>query len=106
MAQFVQFKEAVADYIALESWPHCAPPTRRTEKGSMMSRTSGQLAGNVRPAADKSPRQNQAIVLRRTFVGRTDELVRISEAMSGGRPAAERVTEISCERFIHSFRQE
>jgi hypothetical protein len=54
-----------------------------------MSQTSGQLAGNVRPAVYESPEQNYAIVLKRTFEHSAEELVWIAELMSGSRQAAE-----------------
>ena len=54
-----------------------------------MTRTSGQLAGNVRPAVNQSPEHNYAIVLKRTFESSAEELVWIAELMSGSRQAAE-----------------
>ena len=54
-----------------------------------MSRTSRQLAGNVKPAADESSKQNYAIVLKRTFESSAEELIWIAELMSGSRQAAE-----------------
>ena len=54
-----------------------------------MSRTSRQLAGNMKPAADASQKQNYAIVLKQTFESSAEELIWIAELMSGSRQAAE-----------------
>jgi|SRR5580704_4859134 DNA-directed RNA polymerase specialized sigma24 family protein len=54
-----------------------------------MRKSSGQLAGNVRPAVFKSPDQNSAIVLKRIFENSADELVWIAELMSGSKQTAE-----------------
>jgi len=54
-----------------------------------MGKSRGQLAGNVRPAVFKSPEQNSAIVLKRTFESSADELVWIAELVSGSRQTAE-----------------
>ena len=54
-----------------------------------MSKSSCQLAGNVRPAVFKSLEQNSAIVLKRIFENSADELVWIAELMSGSKQTAE-----------------
>jgi DNA-directed RNA polymerase specialized sigma24 family protein len=85
MAQCVQIKGQLRITPALVA---SIVPTR-TWKGSTMSKTSGQLAGSVRPTVYKAPEPNCATALKRIFESSADELVWIAELISGSRQTAE-----------------